>query len=133
MQYIAMKNFKKFFFAFFSETLRPKIPPHKSQEEANKEVKKIEDEMFKVISGKAPDLVSHLKNHDNSNIQESGSGLGVISEEMEDLEEEDSEEDLDDDEVDEDLDIEEDLEDDLSQEDDSSKRLKDFSEGGGNR
>ena len=96
-------------------------------------MKKIEDEMFKVISGKAPDLVSHLKKHDNSNIQEAGSGLGVISEEMEDLEEEDSEEDLDDDEVDEDLDIEEDLEDDLSQEDDSSKRLKDFSEGGGNR
>ena len=85
--------------------------------------------MFKVISGKAPDLVSHLKNHDNSNIHESGSGggLGPISEEMEDLEEEDSEEDLEDDEVD------EDLEDDLSQEEDSSKRLKDFSEGGGNR
>ena len=98
-------------------------------------MKKIEDEMFKVISGKAPDLVSHLKNHDNSNIHESGSGggLGPISEEMEDLEEEDSEEDLEDDEVDEDLDIEEDLEDDLSQEEDSSKRLKDFSEGGGNR
>ena len=86
--------------------------------------------MLKLISGKAPDLVCHLKNHDN--IQESvGSGLGPISEEMEDLDEED--EDLSEDDLEEDLDEElEDLEDDLSQDEDSSKRLKDYSEGAGN-
>ena len=48
-------------------------------------MKKIEDEMFKVISGKAPELVSHFKNHDQTNPQV---GLGAISEEMEDLDEE---------------------------------------------
>ena len=47
-------------------------------------MKKIEDEMFKVISGKAPELVSHFKNHDQANPQV---GLGSISEEMEDLDE----------------------------------------------
>lgn len=49
---------------FFSESLKPKVRPHKSLEEANKEIKKIEEEMMKVISGKAPELASMLKNSD---------------------------------------------------------------------
>ena len=94
--------------------MRSKIPPHKSQEEADAEVKKMEEEMVKVISGKAPELASLFKNSTSGRDSSPQGGLGAISEEMEDMD------DLD--EVDEDFDedLDEDMDDD--DEDDSSKR-----------
>ena len=95
------------------KSLRSKIPPHKSLEEADAEVKKIEEEIVKVISGKAPELASLFKNSTSGRDSSPQGGLGAISEEMEDLDE------LDED-FDEDLD--EDMDDDDDEEDDSSKR-----------
>ena len=94
--------------------MRSKIPPHKSQEEADAEVKKMEEEMVKVISGKAPELARLFKNSTSGRDSSPQGGLGAISEEMEDMD------DLD--EVDEDFDedLDEDMDDD--DEDDSSKR-----------
>ena len=69
------------------KSLRSKIPPHKSQEEADAEVKKMEEEMVKVISGKAPELASLFKNSTSVSGRDSSpqGGLGAISEEMEDM------------------------------------------------
>ena len=94
-------------------TLRPKVPPHKSQDEADGEVKKLEEEMVKVISGKAPELAGLFKNSTSGSGERTGSpqGLGAISEEMEDMDDMDEDHE----------DYDEDLEDD--DEDDSSKRL----------
>jgi len=95
-------------------TLRPKVPPHKSQDEADGEVKKLEEEMVKVISGKAPELASLFKNSTSGSGERTGSpqGLGAISEEMEDMDDMDEDHE----------DYDEDLEDD--DEDDSSKRMR---------
>jgi hypothetical protein len=88
---------------------------------ADGEVKKLEEEMVKVISGKAPELASLFKNSTSGTGERTGSpqglGLGAISEEMEDMD--DMDEDHGDHEDHEDYD--EDLEDD--DEDDSSKRF----------
>ena len=95
--------------------LRPKIPPHKSREEADAEVKKMEEEMVKLISGKAPELASLFKNSTSVSGRDSSpqGGLGAISEEMEDMD--DMDEDFDED-------LDEDMDDDEDEEDDSSKR-----------
>ena len=115
------------FTLFFSESLRPKIPSHKSLEECDKEVKKIEEEMVKLIKGKAPELSHMLKNHNqtenNSRQSPQIGNLGAISEETEDCtEEDDLEEDLEDE--DENMDEEEDEDDDEDEDEDSSKRKK---------
>ena len=117
--------FPDFFFFFFAETLRPKIPSHKSLEECDKEVKKIEEEMVKLIKGKAPELSHMLKNsnqtENNSRQSPQIGNLGAISEETEDCtEEDDLEEDLEDE--DENMDEEEDEDDDEDEDEDSSKR-----------
>ena len=63
------------------------MPPHKSVEECDKEVKKIEEEMIKLIKGKAPELVHMLKTNDDPNSRQSPQvGLGAISEETEETE-----------------------------------------------
>ena len=84
------------FTLFFAESLRPKIPSHKSLEECDKEVKRIEEEMVKLIKGKAPELSHMLKNHnqtENNSRQSPQIGLGAISEETEEGTEDDLEED----------------------------------------
>ena len=83
-----MDRYKKYmvFFCSFVESLRPKIPSHKSLEECDKEVKKIEEEMVKLIKGKAPELSHMLKNHNqtenNSRQSPQIGNLGAISEEQ---------------------------------------------------
>jgi len=105
------------------KSLRPKIPSHKSLEECDKEVKKIEEEMVKLIKGKAPELSHMLKNHNqtenNSRQSPQIGNLGAISEETEDCtEEDDLEEDMEEEDEDEDEDDDED------EDEDSSKRNK---------
>ena len=78
-------------------------------------MKKIEEEMVKAISGKAPELANLFKgsNHGDPNVP---GALGAISEEVEDMEDEDDDkDDLDDEDLDEDMEDED-------EEDDSSKR-----------
>ena len=118
-----MDRYKKYmvFFCSFVESLRPKIPSHKSLEECDKEVKKIEEEMVKLIKGKAPELSHMLKNHNqtenNSRQSPQIGNLGAISEETEDCtEEDDLEEDMEEEDEDEDEDDDED------EDEDSSKR-----------
>ena len=87
------KNFFAKIYFCFAESLRPKIPSHKSLEECDKEVKKIEEEMVKLIKGKAPEL-SHMLKHNPENSRQSPQiGLGAISEETEEGTEDDLEED----------------------------------------
>ncbi len=64
--------------------LRPKTKPHKSLEDAEAEVRKIEDEVLKTIKGKAPEVAAMISNA-NAGGQPEGreAGLGAISEEAE--------------------------------------------------
>lgn len=90
-------------------------------QDSEKEVKKIEEEMLKLIRSKAPDLISLFKtNQDGGGGHQSPQGLGAITEEVT---EDDNTEDDDDDEDDleqDDLELEEDLEDFDDDEDDNT-------------
>ena len=104
-------HFNTIFYTFL-EALRPKVPSHKCLEDCDKEVKKIEDEMVKLITGKAPDIAHMLKNNSDAR-QSPQTGLGAISEENEETQTEDDLEQTEEDD-------EDDLEDD--EDEDSSKR-----------
>ena len=88
------------------------MQPHKSLEDANAEVKKFEDEMVKVIRGKAPELARMFKGSgETGSPLPNDNGLEAITEELDE-----DEEDLEDfNEDEDDFDYED-------EEDDSSKR-----------